>query len=198
MQTYSHFLMTAAIQQPLQRRGIPVRAPWFLLGSVAPDLPFLLLTLVYEAYFLWISPLAPGQTATSIMEYLHFDLFFRDPIWIVGHNFLHAPLVLLLMAGGGWALHKRGNPWGARLLWFALGAGLHTLMDIGTHHSDGPLILFPFSLTYRFASPISYWETAYYSRIFAPLEMALDGVLLVHLFWRRRRRLTALLRSFAH
>jgi len=95
---------------------------------VAPDLPFLLLTLVYEAYFLWISPLAPGQTATCIMEYLHFDLFFRDPIWIVGHNFLHAPLVLLLMAGGGWALHKRGHPWGARLLWFALETILITVM----------------------------------------------------------------------
>lgn len=189
MQTYSHFLMTAVIQQPLERRDIPVRAPWFLLGSVMPDLPFLLLTLIYEAYFLWVSPLEPGQTASSIMEYLHFDLFFNDPIWLIGHNFFHAPLILLLMGGGGWLLHKRGNPWGARLLWFALGAGLHALIDIGTHHSDGPLIFFPFSLTYRFASPISYWETAYYGRTFASLEMVLDGLLLVHLFrqWRLRK-----------
>jgi len=191
MQTYSHFLMTAAIQQPLQRRGIPVRMPWFLLGSVMPDLPFLLLTLVYEAYFLWVSPLTPDQTPSSIMTYLHFDLFFHDPIWLIGHNFFHAPLVLLLTGGGGWMLHKRGNPWGVRLLWFALAAGLHTLIDIGTHHSDGPLIFFPFSLTYRFASPISYWETAYYGRIFAPLEIALDGLLLVYLFWRWRLRKSA-------
>jgi len=188
MRTYSHFLMTAALQKPLQRRGLSVQTAWFLFGSVMPDLPFTFLTLIYGAWYLWVSPLSPDQTPASIMEYLHFDLFFQDPIWIVSHNFFHAPLVLLLIGGIGWVWHKQGKPWGSRLIWFALGAGLHTVIDIGTHHSDGPLALFPLNLVYRFPSPPSYWEIAYHGRSFARFETALDGILLIYLAWQQRRR----------
>ncbi len=188
MQTYSHYLMTAVLSRHLKRRKVSVHTGAFLLGSVLPDIPFTVLTLVYETYYLWIAPLAPGQTWRSIMEYLHFDVFYRDPIWIVGHNFFHAPLILLTCGLAGFALRRRWH-WGNALLWFAGGAGLHSLIDVATHHSDGPLIFFPLNWTYRFASPISYWEADYYAGIVAPLEHALDLLFLCYLiraWWRQR------------
>lgn len=182
MQTYSHFLMTAALGRSLKQRNVSVRTGAFLFGSVLPDVPFLLLTLVYETYYLWIAPLAADQTWLSVMEYLHFDLFYHDPVWFVSHNFFHAPFVLLICGVAGFGLRRRWR-WGNALLWFAGGAGLHTVLDIATHHSDGPLIFFPISWTYRFASPISYWEAGYYARIVSPLEHTLDLLFLFYLIW---------------
>ncbi|CAN5836940.1 hypothetical protein BH24DEI2_BH24DEI2_16360 [soil metagenome] len=78
--------------------------------------------------------------------------------------------------------------WGRGLLWFAVGAALHTLIDIFTHAGDGPLFLFPLT-TYRFDSPVSYWDPVYYGRAFTVLEYALDALLLAYLgvtWWRRR------------
>lgn len=182
MQTYSHFLMSAALSRHLKQRKFPVHTGAFLLGSVLPDIPFTLLTVGYEAYYLWIAPRAPEQTWQSVMEYLHFDLYFRDPVWTVGHNFFHAPLVLLTCGLTGFALRRRWR-WGSALLWCAGGAGLHTLLDIVTHHSDGPLIFFPLNWSYRFASPISYWEAGYYAWIVSPLEHALDLLFVFYLIW---------------
>ncbi len=192
MQTYSHFLITAALNRPLQRRGLPVHARALLIGSVLPDIPFTLLTLVYWAYYLWIAPIAPDQTVMSVMEYMHFDLFYRDPVWIIGHNFFHAPLILAALGLLGWIFRR--HKWGPHLLWLAVGAGLHTMLDIVTHNSDGPLLLFPFNWSYRFASPVSYWEVEHYAWLVSPLEHTLDVVLLVYLlglWWRRRQRAKA-------
>ena len=182
MQTYSHFLMTAALSRNLKQRNVSVHTGAFLLGSVLPDVPFTLLTLVYESYYLWIAPLAPDQTWRSVMAYLHFDLFYRDPVWIVGDNFFHAPLILLTCGLAGFGLRRRWR-WGHALVWLARGAGLHTLVDIFTHHSDGPLIFFPLNWSYRFASPISYWEAGYYAWIVSPIEHALDLLFLFYLIW---------------
>lgn len=124
------------------------------------------------------------------MEYLHFDLFFRDPVWIVAHNFFHAPLVLAAIGGLGIWLRRQGNRWAQPLIWFALGAGLHTVIDIFTHTSDGPLLFFPLNWSYRFPSPVSYWEGST-GRFFALFEWILDGSLLLYFaldWWRRRRR----------
>lgn len=190
MQTYSHFLMTATLGRPLRRWGFAVHRPAFLIGAVLPDVPFLLLTLGYWAYYLWIDPSVSGQTALSVMEYMHSVLFYQDPIWIVGHNTLHAPLVLFAIGLSGFFLRRRRR-WGNVLLWFSVGAGFHTLVDIFTHHSDGLLLFFPISWTYRFASPISYWEPGYYAGIVSSLEHVLDVGLLFYWgwsWWQGRRR----------
>ena len=181
MQTYSHFLITAALNTRLKRSEQQVNTPWLLAGSILPDIPFTLLTLVYWAYYLWIAPISDEQTVMSVMEYMHFDLFYRDPVWIIGHNFFHAPLILLALGWIGFQWRRRC--WGQRLLWLAVGAGLHTGIDIFTHHSDGPLVFFPFNWRYRFASPISYWEPEYYAWLVSPLEHALDLILLFYLAW---------------
>lgn len=120
-------------------------------------------------------------------------LFFNDPVWIIPHNFFHAPFVLGLILIAGLLLKRRGAAWGNWLVWFALAAAFHTAVDILTHHTDGPLLFFPFDFSTRFASPVSYWDPDHYGRIFTPIEIALD-LLLVGYFaigwWRRRQQPT--------
>ena len=187
MQTYSHFLITAVGQEGLKRHGLAVSTTAVLIGSVLPDLPFAILTAVFMAYYTRFAPLP--VTDQNVMEYLHLDLYFNDPFWIASHNFFHAPLILLAIGGLGWGATRRHRHWGRVLFWFAIGAGLHSFVDIFTHHSDGPLLLFPFNWQRRFPSRISYWHPDHYGLIFAPLEHLLDVALLVYLavIWVRRR-----------
>jgi len=70
MQTPSHFLLTAVLNRQLAQRDIPVASKALLVGSVLPDIPFLLLTVGFEIYYRWFAPL---PVAGGIMEYLHFE-----------------------------------------------------------------------------------------------------------------------------
>lgn len=65
------------------------------------------------------------------------------------------------------------------LFWFALGCALHSFVDILTHHSDGPLVFFPLNWSYRFASPVSYWDPAYYGDTFSRASDWLNLVIIV-------------------
>ena len=189
MQTYSHLLVTAVVDRQLVRRQVPVHTLALLTGSVLPDIPFFLLTVLGEAYFRWFTTTPTGE---SPMVYMHFTLFFTDPLWIVSHNFFHAPLILGVLglagfAGVQWGQHW-GQGWGRVLLWFTAGAGLHTLIDIFTHSSDGPLLFFPFNWRYRFPSPVSYWERNNFGLAFTLVEHLVDVGILVYLDWEWRRR----------
>jgi len=151
----------------------------FLLGSILPDVPFAILTVVYTLYF---TILGSTPNDVSLMEYLHFDLFFSDPIWIILHNFFHSLVVgsMMLLV----AFIKRDTLWGKRLMWLTLGILLHTIIDIFTHHSDGPLFLFPLNWNYRFESPISYWEPEHFGNQFRIFEYLLDTFLTIFLITR--------------
>ena len=185
MQTYSHLLVTAVVDRQLVRRQVPVHTLALLTGSVLPDLPFFLLTLLGEVYFRWFTTTPTGE---SPMVYMHFTLFFTDPLWIVSHNFFHAPFILGVLGLVGFVGVRWGQGWGRVLLWFTAGAGLHTLIDIFTHSSDGPLLFFPFNWRYRFPSPVSYWEQDNFGLAFTLVEHLVDGGILVYLVWQWRRR----------
>jgi len=190
MRTYTHFLMTAVLVPPLKRRGIAVHTTAFLLGSVLPDVPFGILTLAYGLHYVWVQGL-PWETVHILLHDLH---FFTDPVWLVAHNFLHAPFILLIMGLVGYLWRHRHWEWGNRLIWFAAGAGLHTVVDIFTHHDDGPLVFFPFDWTYRFPSPVSYWDPNHFGDIVTPLERGLSAVLLLYLltkWWQARAKRAA-------
>lgn len=184
MRTPSHFMMTAIINYSIphsQRQTIA-----FLFGSVLPDIPFTLLTIVYGLYYM-ISGSTPDNM--NLMEYLHFDLFFRDPVWLIGHNIFHSLVVGFTVFIVAYI--KRDTLWGKRLMWLALGVLLHTVVDIFTHHSDGPLFLFPLNWTYRFESPISYWEPEYFGNVFRIFEYMLNAlfltILLIGYFHKRNK-----------
>lgn len=185
MQTHSHFLMTAALNRVLQHRQVIVHRNTFLLGAVLPDVPFWLLTAGGQIYYTWFARTPTGE---SPMVYLHLYLYFNDPLWIISHNLFHAPFILLALGVVGWLGIQNSQPWSTYLLWFVFGAGLHSLIDIATHHNDGPLLFFPFDWTYRFPSPVSYWDPAHYGAIFMPLELLLDGWLVIYLLAPRWRR----------
>lgn len=170
MQTPSHFIMSAALQYPLRRFNIPINLSGLLIGAVLPDMALLVLSIIYWYFYVEIEA---SYTKETIWEHLH-ELYFTDPIWITGHNFFHSLVIggLLLMLGW-WLVQRRQQTF---LFWLAASAMLHTTIDIFTHTSDGPLFLFPLNWTYRFASPVSYWESGSW---FMMLEYALNALLLL-------------------
>lgn len=195
MQTQSHLLITAFGADKYKRSSpIPLHLRMLLVGSVLPDLPFWLLTILGEFYFLYFAPL-PGigsqATAMQIMVYLHFNRFFTDPLWIISHNFFHSLIINTLLIGlGWWAWGKGKKYWGLPLFWLGISTQLHTVIDIFTHSSDGPLLLFPIDWSYRFQSPVSYWEADAYGYLFIIFEYLLDAFILGYfgLRWLRRRK----------
>ena len=186
MQTPSHFLVTALMAYKAPAQRIPMAKGALLIGSVLPDIPFTLLTLGGEIYYRWFGDLPVGG---SIMAYLHFTLFYTDPVWIISHNFFHSLVINAVFIAVGYYGWRKRTRWGAPLFWLAVSMVFHTLIDIFTHNSDGPLFLLPLHWTYRFASPISYWESENYGRIFMTLEYTLDALILIYFafaWWRRR------------
>jgi len=181
MQTYSHLLVTAVLDRQLVRHQLQAPRLALFTGAILPDIPFFLLTLLGEIYFRWFTTTPTGE---SPMVYMHFTLFFIEPLWIIGHNFFHAPFILGVLGLAGFAAARWGQRWGRGLGWFAVGAGLHTLIDIFTHTSDGPLLFFPFNWRYRFRSPVSYWERANFGLTFMLVEHLVDLGILVYLIWQ--------------
>jgi len=187
--TYSHLLWTVAGGRWIAARTRG-RTAALLAGSVAPDLPLLVLTLMF-----WSARPDVGPGTDVLFGAAYDTLFFHHPVWVVSHNVLHAPLVLASLAGIGWAARRAGKNWGAGLVWFAVGCAAHSALDIAVHRDDGPLLLFPFDWETRFTSPVSYWQAEYHARWVAGIEHTVDvmvltwlGVGLVRRIGRSRKR----------
>jgi hypothetical protein len=178
MLTPSHFLMTAALDKGLPR--IPIVKSAFLVGSVAPDLPLWLLSIVSLIYYHYIL----GWSVAHTSQLVYGELFFHNPFWIASHNFLHSPVLLILGLVLVWRKRRCIGSTERWLFWFFVACLLHTGVDILTHVDDGPLLFFPLDWTTRFHSAVSYWDYRYHGRKFSVLERALDGTLLVYLLWK--------------
>ena len=181
MRTYTHFLLTAVVQQHRQQRGLATEREALLAGAVVPDVPLTLLSIGYVLDRRLIRPHLPDKTRCSPT---YNELYFHNPWWIAAYNILHAPLPLLLL--GLLGILAQQQPWGRWLFWFAAGCGLHTAVDVLTHADDGPVLLFPLAWHTRFRSPISYWDPAYGGRFFRVGEHLLDLVLIAILIQQRR------------
>ncbi len=179
MTTVSHALIAAAV-------GTAAKAPKRLvvaaaLGGGVPDLPLALLTG-------WTMLRTPSLEAAH--DHMHWA-FEHDRLWIVAHNVPHSLVVLgvvALLGGGLWSRGRAGGVHrltrrGAWLLWFSLGATLHTLVDIATHVDDGPRFLFPLSSLVQLTGPVSYWDPAHGGAVFRWLEVALGVLLAAYLGW---------------
>ncbi|TWT57609.1 hypothetical protein KOR42_09710 [Thalassoglobus neptunius] len=185
MKTPSHFLVTAAIGRIPWLKVIPSA---ILLGSIAPDLPLYFLTF---GSFLWMRNVV-GWEPRQIFRTVFDQWFFENPFWIVLHNLLHAPLILLsalaCIAIKNRSLSKLQTSW---WFWFFLSCLFHSVIDIFTHYDDGPLIWFPFDWSTRFSSPVSYWDSRHYGREFSQFELWLDLALILFLsvlFWKQSRQ----------
>jgi hypothetical protein len=74
--------------------------------------------------------------------------------------------------------------------WVFVSAMFHALCDIPVHHDDGPLLFWPLNRSYRFVSPVSYWDPNYYGIPFSIGEHLLDLIIVFDIlirFYRRRR-----------
>lgn len=201
MNTYSHYIITAYLnrrRKQLEENGgtaaaqgmklPPVNSKAFLLGSVLPDFMLIFISAAVIGYNRLFSS---SEIARENIGYFFSYMYFHDWRIIAAHSMFHAPLIILGLYFLGWWGHKRQRPWGQTLIWFALACGLHSAIDILTHFDDGPVLFFPFNWSYRFSSPVSYWDPNNYGNIFAPLEHLLDLGLIIYLVrdWRRRRKL---------
>jgi len=171
----THPVINAAINKKYGQKFSIVRSA-FLWGSVAPDIPLILLTLGYLVYIRFFT----SQSMMAGMEHIFDTLFFNDPLWIISHNFLHSPTMLVLLGLLFWRTRdqKRRKWW----LSFLSGSVIHSVVDILTHHDDGPLLFFPFEWQTRFFSPISYWDPAHHAGPVLVAELAINIFLLAYLF----------------
>lgn len=135
-----------------------------MLGASLPDAP---VTLVGLALALTSGDGAPFITRMSA-------LYFHEPWLIALHNTLHAPLMAGALVVMGWAWWRCGGA--GRVLAFGGGALSHSLIDLATHHDDGPLVLFPFDWALRFESPLSHWDVSHYALWVTAVEGFIVGV----------------------
>lgn len=182
--------MTLAIKRRRDQKGRPTHGVAFLLGSVMPDVPLTIFTIAYFVYWRWFT-----DRSEFIFGPAYDTIYFENPFMVAAHNLFHAPIPVLCMgAVGFWLMQRSGVRSGApseskrknrggALFWFALGCGFHSIIDILTHHDDGPLLLFPFNWQVRFISPISYWDPDHYGDIFSVFELGLDIAIIVWLLW---------------
>lgn len=182
--------MTLAAAKWCQRRPTanghaPWRYPRFALGlgAWAPDFALTMLTIGGLVWFQNVEGLTASQSAQHMFKHL----FYNDPVWIFLHNFLHSPLMVALSAGANGLLMRPWPKFQRWLNYFLAACFFHDLVDVVTHHDDGPLALFPVNWNWRFASPISYWDPQHGGRQFAVFEIALNVVLVIFLFYRSRR-----------
>lgn len=171
----THLVINAAIEKKYGAKFNLVRAA-FLWGSVAPDIPLILLSIGYMIYIRFFSSLTMGVG----MDHAFNDLFFNNPWWIASHNFLHSPTMLILLTFLFWRTRdeQRSQWW----LSFLAGSMIHSFVDILTHHDDGPLLFFPFDWHMRFFSPFSYWDHRHFASQVFWVELGINLVLLAYLF----------------
>jgi hypothetical protein len=178
--TPSHLLMTLALRQSTKSRLlIPTSA--VIWGSIGPDLPLYLLSL---GGYIWYH-LILGWSKTATFRHMYDTLYFSDLFWLTGHNFLHAPLMLLGLALICWKLKQKLGLAYQWCLWFLAACALHSTVDIFTHVDDGPLLFFPLNWQWRFESAVSYWDHRHFGSQFIILELALDLFLVAYLLQKR-------------
>lgn len=159
MNTPAHAVLNLAL---LSRGGRPA-AP-VLAGAVTPDAPMLL-------FYVW-ERLVAGRPEMVIWSERYFLPGWQDFFDV----FNSLPLAL---AGLGLALWRRSQ---TSALFFA-SVVLHGAADLPLHRDDAHRHFWPFS-DWRFESPVSYWDPAYYGMVASAGE-ALVVLLGTLALWRR-------------
>lgn len=163
MNTPTHLLISAAV---LARRGEVHRRHnnLILAGALLPDLS------IFVMYF-W-SRVLMGQPEELVWREIYFTPFWQGIGMIVNSIPLYGLIALM-----GWWLRQ------PLILILALSALLHLSLDFPFHNDDAHAHFWPLT-TWRFESPLSYWDPDHFGLWVAAAEFLLALVLIVML-WRR-------------
>lgn len=180
METYSHGFFTWA----LAKHGVKAGRAAGIAGAVGasfPDLP----SIAGAAYYIGPAYLRDGWSSMDTEELLQ-AIYFSGPFGGTG-SILHSavPVVALLVL---YRLLKLGHRDRRKiLLWFLIGWFGHTLADFLTHVDDVRPLFRPLS-DWTWASPVSYYNSAYYGRQFFLANHGLMLLTIVALLIARLRR----------
>ncbi len=163
MNTPSHMLLGAAVFGRANQAKITAAA---LLGGLAPDISLYMMA----GWTLFVQNIPP-----DVVFGQHY--FSREwmQVFAYDNSFI---LWGALLGFGLW----RKKPW---VIAFAGAAILHLVADFLLHHDDARPHFWPLS-NWVFQSPVSYWDSRYYGRIIAPLELLMDFIL-CYILWQRHR-----------
>ena len=138
------------------------------LGALFPDLPNFIFFTIY------------GVILGVPHEVLWGDMYLNSPwnnVFNLSHSFWLLPLLLVI----SYLFKKR------IAVFLFLSMLIHSLMDFCVHADDAYAHFWPLS-SWRFYSPISYWDPLHYGVYVSAVEMFLAGISGVILFKRTKGR----------
>ena len=172
MNTQTHILMGAL----LFGRRMP-RTTWAgAAGGIAPDVPMLAIVAVLRL---------SGYDFDDIFGRLYWENWWQIAN-AIGHSFLLWGGVFI---GSAALIRRQAEPGNLPKLAFAYSGSalIHSAIDFLCHREDAHMQFWPLT-RWKFISPVSYWDPAYYGREFGLFEAALGIAMAAALFmtWRRR------------
>lgn len=134
----------------LGRQDAPAVRAAVIAGALLPDSATYL--------FFVITRFVQGYPQAVIWNDLYFNSAWR-PFFDLSHSLLLWPLLGLAGFAAGWSLLK----------WIGASASMHAVMDMFVHANDAYAHFWPLS-SWRFQSPISYWDPTRYGDIFSTID----------------------------
>ncbi len=159
MNTPSHTILNLAvlINHPSPSATVPI-----VLGAVVPDLPMF-------AFYLW------SKGVRQLPERQIWSETYYHPFWQTWIDLFHS----IPLAGIGILVSYTCGYIPGVLMFGSV--CMHSLLDLPVHHDDAHRHFFPFH-SFRFISPISYWDPRHYGHIVAAVEILLVLFATIYLF----------------
>ena len=179
MNTQTHILIAATLfaKPGKQNRAINAAA---LLGGILPDLTIFVM-------FFWSKII--GTPEMEVWEKWYYNPFWQ--FWIDAFNSLplySASLITgLIMGLIVFKTNPKLKPLGIALAVFSTAALAHLIGDFFLHVEDAHAHFWPLS-HWRFISPVSYWNPAYWGNYVAFVELVAGIVMSIVLFKRFKAR----------
>ncbi len=134
----------------------------FILGAVLPDLP----TYLFFFYFTFVV----GASQSDLWDVLYFDSAWT-PLITLSHSLILWPILLGI-----------SHILGLRFLkWLSASALFHITLDFFFHAEDAYRHFWPLT-DWKFHSPVSYWNPAYYGNIVGSLDTIFVALLLLWIY----------------
>ena len=176
MITTTHVLIGAAAASRPHFRPWQITLAW--LGGFAPDISIFMMVALSRIVSV------PGANIWHRPD----GLYWQEP-WQTFSAILNSVPLWAVIIIAGWLLFKNHQSYrslGIGLLIVGVAALLHVVTDFLTHADDAHVHFWPIT-DWRFNSPVSYYQTAYYGQVFSIFETVLNIALALYLILRFRQ-----------